>query len=65
LVANSFWSLTETEIVFSHPNYQFSIHLAYSFPNVKHFMEQDKDFKIWRKKDTYKGRLDERINPAD
>ena len=64
LTANSFWTLTESEIIFSHPSYQFSIHLAYSFLKTKLDMEQDKDFKIWRKKDSFKGRLDERIDPV-
>ena len=64
VVINSFWSLTETEIVFSHPAYQFSVHLSYSFPKIKLDIDQDKDYKIWRNKDTFKGRFDERINQA-
>ena len=63
-IINSFWSLTETEIEFSHPSYQFSIHLSYSFPKIKLDIDQDKDYKIWRNKVSFKGRLDERIDPT-
>ena len=63
LVANSFWSLTETEIIFSNPG--LSIRLTYSFLKTKLDMGQDKDYKIWRNSPSFKGRLDESIDSVE
>jgi hypothetical protein len=63
-VANKFWNITPTEIVFSHPDYQFQIHISYSFLKIKLDMEDDKGYQVWRNKLSFKGRLDERIDPT-
>jgi hypothetical protein len=62
ITSNNYWDITPTEIVFSHPDYQFSIHISYGFLKTKLDMEGDKGYQLWRDKSTFKGRMDDRFD---
>jgi|GEM_PF-6755990 len=63
-LANDFWDITPNEISLEHPSFHFPIRISYSFLKPKRDIEGNNEYKFWRSKPTFKGRIDGNFNPS-
>ena len=64
MTANDYWNITPTELLFSHPNFQFSV-VFLTVSLTKLDIEDDTGHRIWRSYPSFKGRIDQGIDTAE